>query len=586
MLTSIKKLLPYILILCFTSGAMMLSTDGMAQKADRKNKSKAREKDKDKKDNTTLFLEANSEKLLGNLKKAKDLFLQCLELDPEDAASMYELARIERINNNSGLALEWAEKAVKYAPDNVWYLKLLSELYQENMQFDKSIEAIEKLVELHPNSLEYLYDLALTHLLVGNYQKSINAYNRIEEMIGVTEEISIQKQKIWLRMDKPEEAIGEMEALCEAWPGDSRYKSILAELYLANGMDDKALATYLSIAEQDPENAYIQISLSDYYRKRGEQKKSFEHLALGFSNPYLDIDTKVQILLAYFTVKEYYDEQKAEAEELAAILVETHPDDARAHSIQADLYYQNEEWEKARESLKKVLELDPSKYVVWEQLLFAESNLSDFEGMREDSRKTIELFPQQALPYLFAAVASYQFEDHEQMIKDLETGIRFVVRNELLLAEFYNYLGDAYHQVGEDEKAFEAYDASLDINSENSIVLNNYAYYLSLRGEQMDRARKMAKKANELDPENSSNQDTYGWVLYKMGEYEEALEWIGKSVENHNEENAEVLEHYGDVLYKLGRTKEAQTYWKQALKAGNGGSELLEKKANEGVLYE
>lgn len=580
MLIHIKKILPYILIICFTGGSMLLPVDGIAQKADRKNKNKHRQ------ENTALFLEANSNKLLGKLKKAKELYLECLELDPEDAATMYELARIERIQNNSGLALEWSEKAVQYGPENVWYLKLLSELYQENMQFDKSIEVINKMVALYPGNLEYLYDLALTHLLVGNYQKSIQTYNRIEEMLGVTEEISIQKQKIWLRLDNPEEAIREVEALCQAWPGESRYKAILAELYLANGMDKKALETYLAIAEQDPENAYIQISLSDYYRKRGDTEKSFEHLKLGFSNPFLDIDTKIQILLAYFTVKEYYDEQKVEANELANILVSTHPDDARAYSIQADLYYQNEEWEPARESLQKVLSLDPSRYVIWEQLLFTESNLSDFEGMRDDSRKTIELFPQQALPYLFAAVASYQFEDHEQMIKDLETGIRFVVRNDLLLAEFYNYLGDAYHQVGEDEKTFEAYDASLKINSENSIVLNNYAYYLSLRGEQMERAKKMAKKATELDPENSSNQDTYGWVLYQMGEYEEALEWIGLSLENHTEENAEVLEHYGDALYKLGREKEAQNYWKRALKAGNGGSDLLEKKADKGVLYE
>jgi len=172
------------------------------------------------------------------------------------------------------------------------------------------------------------------------------------------------------------------------------------------------------------------------------------------------------------------------------------------------------------------------------------------------------------------------------MIRDLETGIRYVVRNDLLLAEFYNYLGDAYHQTKQDEKAFEAYDASLKINSDNSIVLNNYAYYLSLRGEQLERAKKMARKANELDPNNSSNQDTYGWVLYKLGEYKEALEWIGKSVDNHSEENAEVLEHYGDVLYKLGRTEEAREYWERAVKAGKGGSELLKKKANNGKLYE
>jgi len=538
------------------------------------------------KDNSALFLEANTQKLLGNFEEAKKLFLQCIAADPADAASMYELARIERVSGDNSTALGWAEKAAKTEPENIWYLKLLSELYQENMQFDKSIEVMEQLVALNPNDLEYLYDLALTHLLVGNYQKSIRVYNEIEEIIGVTEEISIQKQKIWLKLEKPEKAIEEIEKLCEAWPGESRYLSILAELYLSNGMDEKALDTYLRVAEADPENAYIQISLSDYYRQRGDHEKSFEYLKSGFANPYLDIDTKVQILLAYYTVKEYYEEHKEEAAELARILVDTHPDNPRAHSIQADLFYQGEEWEKAREALRKVISLDSSKYLVWEQLLFTESHLEDFESMRIESRKTIELFPQQPLPYLFSAVAGYHFNDYPQMIDDLETGLRFVVRNDMLLAEFYNYLGDAYHQVGEDEKAFEAYDAALRIRPDNSIVLNNYAYYLSLRGEELEKARTMAEQAIELDPDNPSNQDTYGWVLYKLGQYEEALIWIGKSIENHEKDNAEVLEHYGDVLYKLGREGEAIEYWQRALKAGEGGSEFLEKKANEGIFNE
>ena len=96
----------------------------------------------------------------------------------------------------------------------------------------------------------------------------------------------------------------------------------------------------------------------------------------------------------------------------------------------------------------------------------------------------------------------------------------------------------------------------------------------------------MAEKATRLDPENASNMDTYGWVLYKLGEYEEALEWIGKAIDNHNQDNAEVLEHYGDVLYKLDRKKDAVSYWKKAKKAGNGGSEFLDRKISDGTLYE
>ena len=278
MITFFNKIKSHLFVVLLV-GIILFPLSGMGQKNAKKGKDQKRQ------DNSALFMEANTQKLLGNYDAAKELFLQCVEFDAQDAASMYELARIARINNQNKEALEWAEQTIKYDPENVWYLKLLAELYQENLQFDKSIEVMENLVEMNPNDLEYLYDLALSNLLVGNYQKSINVYNQIEEKIGVTEEISIQKQKIWLRMEKPDKAIMEIENLCEAWPHETKYKSILAELYMSNGREVDALETYIEIAEIDPENAYIQISLSDYYRKSGDKEKSFEYLKAGFSNP-------------------------------------------------------------------------------------------------------------------------------------------------------------------------------------------------------------------------------------------------------------------------------------------------------------
>jgi tetratricopeptide (TPR) repeat protein len=95
-------------------------------------------------------------------------------------------------------------------------------------------------------------------------------------------------------------------------------------------------------------------------------------------------------------------------------------------------------------------------------------------------------------------------------------------------------------------------------------VLNNYAYYLSLRNENLDRAKEMAMKSVELDPYNSNNLDTYAWVLYKLEDYKNALEWIKKAYNNSGGASGVVLEHYGDILIKLGKKDEALKYWKLA----------------------
>ena len=135
------------------------------------------------------------------------------------------------------------------------------------------------------------------------------------------------------------------------------------------------------------------------------------------------------------------------------------------------------------------------------------------------------------------------------------------------------------------KKSDEAYDNALKYDTANSVVLNNYAYYLALRGEKLEQADRMSKMAVELDPENSSNMDTRAWVLYKLQKYGEAIVWIEKAYKIDGGQNVELLEHYGDILFKSGDKKKAIKYWKKAKNLG-GGSDYLEKKISEKKLIE
>lgn len=534
--------------------------------------------------NKEFFYDASKEKLLGNYEKAIELFKKCLEIDPGDDAAMFELANIYHDQDKLDEAAEMAEKAVATDPSNKWYQTLLVQIYQEKSEFQKSEAVLQDMIARNPENIELYQDLALNYLYQGDYKEAIQIYDDIEQKIGVTEAVSLQKQKLYLLSGKPDKAIYEMVRLSETNPNDTRYLEMLAELYMSNKEYDKALVIYEEIQKLDPSNPYINISLSDYYRKQGDNEKALEYLRTGFSNPNLDIDSKINILLAYYTVNEIYNDRKKESFELSEILIKTHPDDPKAWSIYADLLYQDDQYENARTAFRKVISIDSSRYLVWEQLLFVESQLQDFLSMKDESARALNLFPQQPMLYLFSGIANYQLKDYPKAIDDLEMGKNFVVGNNKMLAQFYSSIGDCYFQLKEMNKAYDAYDAVLKIDPENSIVLNNYAYYLSLEGKELERAEMMAKKAIELDPENGANQDTYGWVLYKQGKYQEAKEWIGKAIEN-REGSAVVIEHYGDVLWKLGDKEGAVKYWERAATIGEG-SEFLEKKIKEKKLFE
>ena len=122
-------------------------------------------------------------------------------------------------------------------------------------------------------------------------------------------------------MDKFSKAVEEIEKLSEQFPNDTRFYAMLAELHYNKKMYDKALFYYNKILQKDPYDKFIHISLAGYYREIGQKEKSYQELKLGFENPNLDIDTKIQILLSYYNVTQIYSELKPQAFELSQILV-------------------------------------------------------------------------------------------------------------------------------------------------------------------------------------------------------------------------------------------------------------------------
>ncbi|MCD4732050.1 MAG: tetratricopeptide repeat protein [Bacteroidales bacterium] len=536
-------------------------------------------------DNSAVFIDANNQKMLGNYTEAAKLYEKCLEINPNDDASLYELAKINLMENRVEEALYQISRATEIDPYNNYYLVLYANVLQSFEKYDEAAKVYEQLIELNPLNLDFYNKLAVTYLYDGKAMNAVKVYDDLEQKIGITEEFSMKKQSIYLQEKKVDKAVMEIENLIDQYPAESKYYAVLAEMCLAHGMNEKAEEAYNKIAEIDPDNPYIHISLADFYRKNGNEEKAFEELKIGFANPNLDIDSKIQILITYYTVTEIYEDLKDQAFELSEILIETHPDDPKVYSMYGDFLYQDKQLEESRNAFRKVISLDSSKYLVWEQLLFVESELDDTDAILKESKQTIELFPEQPLPYLFAGGAYYQKKEWEECVSVLNKGLYFVVNNIPMEAQFYAYLGDAYNQLRDDPKSDEAYDNVLKLDPDNDYVLNNYAYYLSLRNENLEKAAEMAKRATELRPNSPANQDTYGWVLYKMGNYTEAEIWIGKSIANEEEASGVLLEHYGDVKWQLGDTEKAYEYWLKAKEKGEG-SELLDQKVEEKKLIE
>ena len=175
-------------------------------------------------------------------------------------------------------------------------------------------------------------------------------------------------------------------------------------------------------------------------------------------------------------------------------------------------------------------------------------------------------------------MAFVQQENYDKAIEMLEEGNDLVVLSDKKLkAQFLSSLGDAYHAIKKHDKSDEYFELSLEIEPDNFYVLNNYAYYLSERNTQLEKAKVMSEKSNRLHPNEASFQDTFGWILYQLGDYENALKWLKKAVNNGGMDSGVINEHIGDVFQKTGNIDLAREYWKRANEIG-GASEELSKK--------
>lgn len=157
-------------------------------------------------------------------------------------------------------------------------------------------------------------------------------------------------------------------------------------------------------------------------------------------------------------------------------------------------------------------------------------------------------------------------------------------------ADIYSALAESYNQKGDIAATLRNYEISLEIEPDNPLTLNNYAYSLCIsyseNADSLAKAEKMSKRSIDIEPENSSSLDTYAWIMFLKRDYKTALEYIEKAMENADSErnNAELLEHYGDILFMLRRPDEALEQWKKALEE-NPDSELLKKKVDHKTYF-
>jgi tetratricopeptide (TPR) repeat protein len=513
-----------------------------------------------------------------NLQLALTYFNECKKLDPNSIPLKYELGKTYKLLGANALAIQNAKACAEADPKNEWYQLLLIECYVTVKEFNQAVKLREQLVKNFPGKVEFKEDLAIEYSRVGDFDKSYKIYDELELTYGINEQITLNKCKLLKNQKKFKETEQELLRLSNFDKTEPRYYAYLADFYIEQNKLDEAKLMYDKILKIDPNNPSINLALHDYYSAQGKDDDAFACLKKAFQNPDLEIEYKVDAARYYYSRAEKQPESNyySRGLELSEILIKTHPKDAKGNAIYADFLILAGNIKGASKYYYLAAANETIDFRVWGQLLFADSELRQYDSLEHHSAIAMELFPNQPTTYFFNGIANMQLRNHKKAAQSLKDGLEFVVDNKALMMDFYSNMGDAYFYLKDYPKSDKAFDDALKINADNTYVLNNYAYYLSLRKENLDKAEKLSKKTNELTPNNRNYMDTYGWILYQQKKYKEAEEWLSAAAKI-GPPKADILEHYGDVLYKLDKTEEALTQWGLAKQAGGNSENLLTK---------
>ncbi len=106
--------------------------------------------------------------------------------------------------------------------------------------------------------------------------------------------------------------------------------------------------------------------------------------------------------------------------------------------------------------------------------------------------------------------------------------------------------------------------AALKLRPDEPELLNFLAYSWIDRGERLNEALTMVKKAVDANPQSGAMLDSLGWAYYRLGDYKTAVAKLEDAVVL-EPADADVNNHLGDAYWRVGRTTEAEYQWRRVL---------------------
>ena len=527
-----------------------------------------------------FYEEAANQQALGKYDVAYELLQHCKNIAPDAAEVYFALSSYDRDLNSNAMAINDIKRAAELSPENSTYQEQLAMTYIATKDYPNAIKAYEKLYSSNPDRTDVLEILLSLYGQKKDYANMLATVDRMVSADGESEQTVLTRMHIYSLQGKKKEEFNTLKRFVDRYPNDMSYQVMMSNWLLQNGEKQKAFDILQKVQKTDPQNVQAKLSMIDYYRAENLDsiaRKMEEGL---LTNPHTSTDTKVSIIRSVIANNEASGGDSTKVLSLFRNILAGKQENADL----AELYVAYLSLKKMSEDsivggLKRILEIAPDNKGARIELLRTLWGKIGNDEIIEISKPGVEYNPDEMAFYYFLGFAYIQKDDDDNAFDIFRKGVAQATDSSepSLVSDMYSYIGDIYHQRGQIEEAYAAFDSCLQWKEDNVECMNNYAYFISVDGGDLSRAEQMSYKTIKAQPTNSLYLDTYAWVLFQEKRYAEAQIYIEQAVANDSTNSYVQLEHAGDIYIMLGETDKAIDYWRRAIQAG-GDAKAIERK--------
>ena len=490
----------------------------------------------------------------------------------QDSLYAPALNLFSRITKDKKRAVESAKRAYLSDTTNRYYLEDYGSALIESAEYENATPIFEKIVQKSTDPNHYRI-LALLLGQKGKMTEALAVLDTADVRFGRIPALGKMRQFYLMKMGQTLAAEADALKDVREAPYLAENHITLAKIYAASKRDSLALVSFQRAIAVDSLAVEPWLELCEFYGDRGELGSYLSAVLNLFKNEKFPLKYKLEEWKRLAENENDYRKFYNLYDNLIKQLYILHPENREVADEYIIHLISSGETKEALRLCKRFLDPNAPKIEDFSRIIQVENHLARPDSVDHYAKLALKAFPKNLDLIQLRSNIAYMNKDYDGAIELLNEALK-VTKNDTLRSEIWGGIGDIEHNRKRVKQAYKAYDKALRLYGDNASVLNNYAYFLSLEKRDLERALKMATRANEVSANNATFLDTKAWVLYTLGRYAEAKKVMQLALSLNRSKSYEYMLHYGDILHALGEEFMAKTYWRKALELGADAKEV------------